>query len=677
VAVTRVRRWLLRALLGGVAAVVVVVGFLVFAYTSVSLPAEPPRLQTTVIVDAEGGQLAELYKQNRSDVTLDQVAPILQQAVVATEDRNFFEHSGIDPVGITRALVNDLRGESLQGGSTITQQLVKNTYLTAERTIIRKAREAILAVKVERELSKEEILERYLNTIYFGRGAYGIEKAARAYFGAPASELTLPQAALLAGLIRAPERADPATAPDEAVRRRGIALDALVRAGRITTKEAAAARTSPLGAVPRSNPNAGTEGSAAYFTALVSRWAIGEFGPALAFGGGLRIETTLDPAKQAAAEDAIRSVLDRPEDPDAALVSMADDGAVEAMIGGKDFAESAVNLAVRHDRIRPQAGSTFKPFVLAAALEADIPLDERYRGPATATIDFEGEAPYEVENYGGQSFGTLDLTEATVHSVNTAYTQLAADVGIEAVAEMAYALGIDSEVPEVPSIALGSANIAPIEMVRAYLTFANRGERVAPYFVRRVTDADGDELYEAHPRRDRELSEEHADVVNHVLRQVIERGTGRAADIGRPAAGKTGTTTDNTDAWFVGYTPDVGTAVWLGYRDSARPMERVHGRAVTGGSFPAQIWQRYMRAATRGTDVHDFVAPEPSLLGTTTTSTTPTTSTTSTSSTTSSTSTSLPADGSTTTSSSSTSTTSTSVPTTTTTTNRGRGRASP
>jgi 1A family penicillin-binding protein len=676
VTVTRVRQWLLRALLAAGGVVVVVIGLLVFAYVSVSLPDEPPRLQTTVIVDAEGGQLAELYRQNRSDVTLDQVAPILQQAVVATEDRNFFEHSGIDPLGITRALVNDLRGQSLQGGSTITQQLVKNTYLTAERTVVRKAREAILAVKVERQLSKEEILERYLNTIYFGRGAYGIEKAARAYFGVPAAELRLPQAALLAGLIRAPERADPATDPDEAVRRRAIALAALVRAGRISAKEAAAARTSPLGAVPRSDPNAGTEGSTAYFAALVSRWAIGEFGPALAFGGGLRIETTLDPAKQAAAEDAIHSVLDRPEDPDAALVSMAKDGAVEAMIGGKDFTESAVNLAVRHDRIRPQAGSTFKPFVLAAALEADIPLDQRYRGPARATIDFEGRPPYEVENYGGESFGNLDLTEATVHSVNTVYTQLAADIGIEEVAETAYDLGIDSKVPEVPSIALGSANIAPIEMVRAYLTFANRGERVTPYFVRRVTDADGDELYEAHPRQDRALSEEHADVVNHVLRQVIERGTGRAADIGRPAAGKTGTTSDNTDAWFVGYTPDLGTAVWLGYREGARPMDRVHGRAVTGGSFPAQIWQRFMRAATRGTDVHDFVAPDPSLLGTTTTtSTTTSTSTSATSTTSSSTSTSVPLDGSTTTSGPPTSTTSTSVSTTT--TNRGRGRGSP
>jgi membrane peptidoglycan carboxypeptidase len=264
---------------------------------------------------------------------------------------------------------------------------------------------------------------------------------------------------------------------------------------------------------------------------------------------------------------------------------------------------------------RPQAGSTFKPFVLAAALENDVPVTQRFPGPAKKTIPFPGFPPYQVSNYNNESFGSLDLTDATAHSVNTVYAQLAADVGLRPIARTAAELGVDSRVPVVPAMSLGSANVSPYEMIRAYMTFANRGKRVDPYFVQRVTDPKGHVLYEAHPSRKDAYDQRYADVVNNVLSQVIKKGTGAAANIGKPAAGKTGTTSNNTDAWFVGYTPKIGTAVWMGYRqDTSRKMDRVHGIQVTGGTFPAQIWQRFMKVATQGVNTGDFTPPDPSLL---------------------------------------------------------------
>jgi membrane peptidoglycan carboxypeptidase len=316
---------------------------------------------------------------------------------------------------------------------------------------------------------------------------------------------------------------------------------------------------------------------------------------------------------QGDAERAVTTVLNKPDDPDAAVVSMAADGAVLALIGGKDFQDSAVNLAT--NRVRPQAGSTFKPFVLAAALENDVPVTQRFPGPSKKTIPFPGYPPYEVSNYSNESFGSIDLTTATEHSVNTVYAQLAADVGLREIAATAGRLGIDSKLPIVPSMSLGAANVSPYEMLRAYMTFANRGMRVEPYFVRKVTDAKGHVLYQSHPSEKRAFDEKYADVVNDVLTQVIKKGTGTAAAFGKPAAGKTGTTSDNTDAWFVGYTPKIGTAVWLGYaKDTKRPMDKVHGRQVTGGSFPAQIWQRFMKAATQGMNSGTFTPPDPELL---------------------------------------------------------------
>ena len=333
--------------------------------------------------------MAELYQSvNRVAVPLDKVAEVMQKAVIAAEDRHFYDHSGIDPAGTTRALLNDLQGRAVQGGSTITQQLVKNTYLTSERSFTRKAKEAILAVKVERQFDKHEILDRYLNTVYFGRGAYGVETAAQNYFGVSAVDLDLPQAALLAGLIRSPGTADPTRDPRGATERRALVLNAMARVKSITRATADAAEAAPLEAIARPDPNTALSGSSAYFAAMVRTWAVKQFGERVAFGGGLRIETTLDSRMQDLAQRAISSTLNKPDDPDAALVSMANDGAVVALIGGKDFQQSAVNLATNDKR--PQAGSTFKPFVLAAALQNDIPVTQRFPGPSKKTIAFSG-----------------------------------------------------------------------------------------------------------------------------------------------------------------------------------------------------------------------------------------------------------------------------------------------
>jgi membrane peptidoglycan carboxypeptidase len=360
---------------------------------------------------------------------------------------------------------------------------------------------------------------------------------------------------------------------------------------------------------------------------------------------------------------------------------MTDEGAVVSMIGGRDFQASQTNLATNN--FRPQAGSTFKPFVLAAALQNDVPVSQRYPGPAKKVVDFPDNPPYEVDNYGGESFGSIDLTTATAHSVNTVYAQLAADLGLDKVAATAHELGVTSDLPMVPSMSLGAANVSPYEMIRSYMTFANRGTRVQPFYVRRVTDANGNELYTNHRDTKRVYDQKYADVVNNVLSQVIKRGTGTAANFGKPAAGKTGTTSFNTDAWFVGYTPKIGTAVWMGYSaKTTRTMDNVHGRAVTGGTFPAQIWQRYMKAATQGMDTGAFTPPDNALLNapskgstdpTTTSSTDTTTTTVPDSSTT--TSTSIPADGSTTTTSTPGATSTTLPPGTSTTTTTSRSGA--
>ena len=557
---------------------------------------------------------------------LEELPPVLVDAVLATEDRDFFEHGGVDPVGIARAFYNDVRGRGVrQGGSTITQQYVKNVYLTSERSIARKIKEAILAVKLERELSKEQILERYLNTIYFGRGAYGVGAASRAYFGKDVRTIGLPEAAYLAGLIRAPEAADAGADPVEASRRRDTALNAMVDVGKITQAEADAASAVPweghvIARRDRTkldlDPSLESIGGA-YFVDAVQQQLLARFGEAVLYGGGLRIYTTLDPGMQEDAWNAVTSTLNRPDDPQAALVAVDERGQVKAMVGGRDFGTQKVNLALGKAAggSGRGAGSSFKPFVLATAIHQGISLNSKFNAPAKIILPkADAGKDYEVNNYADAEQGVLDLVDATRVSSNTAYAQLMVEVGPENVVEMAHRLGVTADLDPVVATALGSEDVSPLDMAVGFSTFANRGVRNDPELVARIeqVDDDGDltVLDEASPSNDRVIPAAEADQVTHALRQVILGGTGRAANIGKPAAGKTGTTGNNRDAWFVGYTPRLTAAVWMGYDNPpgtpTRYMDDVHGIEVTGGSFPAQIWAKFMRAATAGVDTGSF-----------------------------------------------------------------------
>jgi penicillin-binding protein 1A len=618
---------------------------------NLELPPEEALLQTSFVCAAdvaegcgpENAIATFSAEEDRTNVGLDEVPAVLEEAVLATEDQDYYEHGGIDPVGITRALYNDIRGVgATQGGSTITQQYVKNVYLSSERSIVRKVKEAVLAVKLERELEKAEILERYLNTIYFGRGAYGVDAAARAYYGKDVEDVGLLEASYLAGLIRSPGGADALENPEEATRRRLTVLNAMRSEGHITAEEHAEMEVTPIetGVVePRDRRGLGrVEGNTPdndigtkYFVEAVRRQIAEQYGEDVLYGGGLRIYTTIDFDLQRAAWDAVTSTLDQPTDPDAALVAVDEYGYVKAMVGGRDFERDEVNLALGSAAggSGRGAGSSFKPFVLAEAIRQDISLNSMFEAPAQITFDdVQGEKPgepWKVSNYGGTEQGVLDIVDATRVSSNTAYAQLMLEVGPANVAALANRLGVSAELPVVPSLVLGSGDVSPLDMAVGYSTFANRGVHNDPILVTKIeqVDDDGDVevLDQAVPTGERVLTEEQADLVTYCLREVVQGGTGESADFGKPAAGKTGTTQDNKDAWFVGYTPELTAAVWLGYAhpgpdgsvptmDEDSPVSQSRGlNGVTGGSLPAEVWRKFMAAASAGVDTGTFVRP--------------------------------------------------------------------
>ena len=589
-----------------------VLGFASFMFGLVTaiasqLPQYDPAHQKKIahdgyIYDRNGNVLAVLRgKESRVILNSDQIAPVMKQAIVAIEDKRFYEHNGVDLHAIGRALLADIEHKAVvQGGSTITQQFIKNSYVADNRSIARKLKEAALAWQLEQRHrdDKDWILTAYLNTIYFGNGAYGIGQAALTYFQKPANKLTLPEAALLAGIPRDPSLFDPVTNPKAAKERRRVVLDQMLQQGIIASDQYHAARSAALPAPDKVRLPGTQETQGQYFINYVKEQLVSnpDYGPGAVFGGGLHIHTTLDLGLQKMARKAISKVLTDPSGPQAALVAIEPKtGKVLAMVGGSSYRESQFNLAVQGER---QPGSAFKPFVLATALNEGI-------SPATHFVSHPvviplGDKLWQVNNYEGEYLGSIDLTSATVHSDNSVYAQLTSIVGPQYIAKMARNAGIQSKLNSYFAIGLGAEAANPLEMARAYATFANGGNRIDGSIL-------GDEpraITQIGKNRNavvthRVLSPTKTAILNSILQKVVTEGTGHRAALGdRPVAGKTGTTENYGDAWFVGYVPQLAVAVWVGYPRTLRPMmTEYHGDPVAGGTFPAEIWHTFTEKA--------------------------------------------------------------------------------
>jgi len=578
--------------------------------TQIPLPPEAPQAQTTILYDATGAQLATLHGvENRFPVSIDTVPPVMVAAVVAAEDRKFFVHGGIDPLGIARATWADIRRKGVtQGGSTITQQYVKNAYVGTEYTLWRKIREAVIAVKIERKFDKNQILERYLNTVYFGRGAYGVQAASKAYFNIDADKLGLKESAYLTGLIRSPSAGDVLDDPVEAHDLRFIVLAAMVDTKIITAEEANEAEAVPVSeyvvAKPVAESNVTMVGAGAeFFVAYVQRELTKLYPEDQILRGGMRVYTTLDPNAQRQAYDSVYGLLDRPGDPAGALVSVDNEGRVVAMVGGRDWAASQVNLAVGTEGggSGRQAGSTFKPIALAEAMDRGISLEATFPGPAKIILPKANKGEdWPVNNYENTSYGRISLLTATAQSVNTVYAQLVDTLKPQSVVGMAKKLGVKAPLNPDASIALGTADVSVLDMATVYLTLQTKGMHMEPRVIRKVTQNDS-VLVDDRVKATRVIEQSVAEKVNYALQQVVEEGSGTAAALPQAQVwGKTGTTDQYGDAWFVGYTRHLTTAVWMGYPEGqSNPLYNVHGVAkVSGGSLPADIFRRFMIKAS-------------------------------------------------------------------------------
>ena len=551
---------------------------------SLEIPKRPPSIQ---IVGNDGSLLAGRGEMHGNTLTLKDMPPYLPKAFLAIEDRRFYSHFGIDPIGLARAMYANLsrRGVS-QGGSTITQQLAKNLFLTQERTMGRKLQEVVLALWLEHKFSKTEILELYLNRVYFGSGAYGVDAAALRYFAKSAKQVTLAEAAMLAGLIRSPSRLAPNRNPEGAQRRAQVVIAAMRERGDITETMAKHATAQPGRAV-----RIGGTGSANY----VADWIMDVLDDLVGrIDQDLVVRTTIDPALQAAAETSLTEELAQRGDKlgvgQGAIVAMTPSGAVRALVGGRNYAESQFNRAVT---ARRQPGSAFKPFVYLTALERGL-------GPDSVREDkpiaLKGWRP---ENYTREYRGPVTLTQALAHSLNTVSVRLTLEVGAPAVAKTAYRLGIASKLDPNPSLALGTSEVSLIELVSAYAPFANGGKAIAPYVVQRVSTKAGRTLYLHTPHSlGVVVDARYVAMMNSMMRETLRVGTASKAQLpGWVAAGKTGTSQDFRDAWFVGYTANLVTGVWLG-NDNSSPTRR-----ATGGGLPVDIWSRFMRVAHQGVPI--------------------------------------------------------------------------
>ena len=592
-----------------------------------------PLAQTSFLYAADGTLITELHAaENRVVLRERQMSPFVRDAAVAIEDRRFFLHHGVDVRAIARAaVVNANEGEVVEGGSTITQQLVKNLYVGTAETFRRKFDEAALAWQLEDRLTKDQILTRYLNTVYLGEGAYGVQSGAQTYFSIDAQDLSLAQSALLAGLIAAPNHFDPFVHPESAYGRRNVVLRLMRDQQLIDPAEYRTAIHEPI-VLRRGEPT--ERYRFPYFVDYFKEWFLANpaFGPTrqdrykLLFTGGLHITTTLDPRTQGLAESAVRSVLAYPNDPDGA-VTVIDPrtGFVRAMVGGddadywRDADAGRVNLATGGGGLGRQTGSAFKPYALVTALENGVSPQTVFPAPATIDIPLDGGSVWHVTNAEGSGYGSMSLASATVNSVNTVYAQLIDQLGPDKVVETAVRMGMrcclrvsEPREPLSPylSAVLGTNESNTLEMASAYGTLATGGAHVDPVPVISVTDAQGGSLWQAHPSPKQVLEPQIATVANGILEDAVSYGTGRSAIIGRPQFGKTGTADTHTNAWFVGAIPQLTAAVWVGFHEGLIPMEPPRTRiTVFGGTWPAQIWRLFMLRAASSLPERDFPTP--------------------------------------------------------------------
>lgn len=568
-------------------------------------------IQTSKVYAVDGTLITTFHaEQNRVIIPLSNIPLSIRHAAIAIEDERFYQHKGVDAEAILRAVYVNLKsGRIVEGASTITQQYIRNAYITQEKTLERKIKEAVLAYQAELKYNKNEILEKYLNTVYFGQGCYGIETAAETFFGKNAKDLTLAESALLAGVIKSPNHYSPYKNPQRAKERRDLVLKRMAEQKYITQEEmeeAIATEIEIKEITEKSYPGA-------YFVEYVKQLLINKYGVNMVFKGGLQIYTTLDLEMQKTAEEIPKKILNKEKDPSTALVAIEPKtGCIKALVGGKDFGEEKFNLAVQGKG--RQAGSAFKTFVLVAAIEKGISLSKTYEsGPVTFNIP--GSKRWHVENYTEGSGGPpMTLLAATARSVNCVYARLIMEVGAERVVDAAHRMGITSPLDPYPSIALGAQEVLPLEMASAYATLANNGIHCEPLAILKIVDANGNIMEKNSVKRTKALEPTVAYIATQALQKVITSGTGTRANIGRPAAGKTGTAQNYQDAWFCGYTPDLSCAVWVGYPKGQIPMRNVHGIRVTGGSFPAQIWARFMSKALEDTPRTRFAVPSKGLV---------------------------------------------------------------
>lgn len=585
-------------------------GLIGWFYIGVGLPKlaslnEYKAQQNSKVFASDGSLLCELKgDQDREIIALDEMPDAIRKAVIAIEDTEFYSHKGVNWKAVVRALwANVVKGTVVEGGSTITQQYIKGAYVGARRTLWRKIEEAHLAYELEQKYSKDKILELYLNDIYFGQGCYGIFTAARKYFGKAPAALTLGECAMLAGIIQSPSYYDPYKKPQEVLARRKIVLNEMQEQGMITRAQVEIANREPLALAP---PNkVYVVRRAPYFCDYITEYMKRKFGDQKAFRGGLRIYTTIDLHLQDIAENVVKGMTDPDGGPDAALVCIDPrTGYIKAMVGGKNYAVSQFNVAADGHR---QAGSSFKTFVLARAMADSLSPDQTYDSSSPRVIPLPEGGVWKVNNYEGRGSGSMTIRDATTRSVNVVYAQMIMDVGPARVAEMAHAMGIQSEVEANPAIALGGLRIGvtPLEMASAYGTLANNGVHAVARSASKITDVNGNVIQDGNPETSTVLDPKVASQCNKLLQTVVASGTGTGAKIGRPQAGKTGTAEDYADAWFVGYTPDLVTAVWVGY-----PQGRISMGGMTGGSLPASIWSNFMEQALEGVPPTPFPGDE-------------------------------------------------------------------